>query len=268
MTASGGPIVWLSGRYLADADARVPATSDTVLLGVGAFETMRLVRGVAPLLEHHLARLRCACSILSLRATAELHRAEWDGVIRGLAARNGLSDGVARITVGQGFTLVTTRPLPHRMDDERRDGVSLSTCGEARGAPALKGTARLDLWLAERTRGGEVLLVDPGGRVLESSRANFFAVTAQGIQTAAPPDALPGIARALVIEEAERLGLLVTQAAPRLPEIGRWREAFLTNAVSGVRPVVRIDDLGLDPPSPGSLTRKLQKALDARAHVA
>jgi branched-chain amino acid aminotransferase len=266
--AAGGPIVWLSGRYLPDAEARVPATSDTVLLGVGAFETMRLVRGVAPLLEHHLARLRCACSLLSLKATAELRRAEWDEVIRDLAARNGLSDGVARITVGQGFTLVTTRPLPPRMEAERCDGVALSTWGRARGAPALKGTARLDLWLAERTRGGEVLLVDPGGRVLESSRANFFAVTRQGLQTAAAADALPGVARAIVIEEAQRLGLLVTQDAPCLPEVGRWREAFLTNAVSGVRPVARIDDIRLDPPGPGSLTRTLQRALDARAQVA
>jgi branched-chain amino acid aminotransferase len=259
--------VWLSGRYVPEAEARVPATSDTVLLGVGAFETMRLVRGAVPLLEQHLARLRCACSALSLKEGVELGHSEWGDLIRGLAARNGMTDGVARITVGQGFTLVTLRRLPPRMDAERRDGVTLATRRQARGAAGLKGTSRLDLWLAERSRGGEVLLVDALGRVLETSRANFFAVTAEEIQTAAPPDALPGVARALVLEETERLGLDVKQAAPSLSDIGRWREAFLTNAVTGVRPVRSIDDRGLGEPAPGPLTRKLQRALDARARI-
>lgn len=265
-------VVWLSGRYLPAERARVPATSDSVLLGVGAFETMRLVGGAAPLLDLHLERLHGACAALGLGRSLRMGpggssrrpSAKWAPVLAKLAERNRPRNGIARITVGDGFVLISCRGLERAAAGERKQGVALTTRRFRRGAARIKGTSRLDLWLAERDAGGEILLVDHLNRIFETSRASFFAVTADGLETAAPPHVLGGIGLHLVGQAAEEAGIALRHVAPALHESSAWREAFVTNAVYGVRPVREIDGHPLAGPVPGSVSMLLQSALDRR----
>ncbi len=257
-------VVWLSGRFLRANVARVPATSAAVTHGLGLFESMRLVRGELPLLDLHLARLRTSCMGMGLDADV----ADWRAVTAELAARNRMKSGVVRITLARDFALASCRRLPRGLAAERERGISLGTAPIARPAASLKSTSRADLWLAERAAGGEVALLGPGRRLLETSLANLFIVSRRGLETAPAPHVLPGIARGLVVELARGLGVPVRLRAPRLAERAQWREAFATNAVRGVRPVVRIDAATLPLPGSGSLTRQLQKALDQRMRLA
>ncbi|MBW2281938.1 MAG: aminotransferase class IV [Deltaproteobacteria bacterium] len=253
------PTVWLSGRFVSAERARVPALSPAVLDGVGAYETLRLVRGEAPLAALHAARLATTCLALGL----EPPRTDWARVIVQLARRNGVARGVARITLSRDFELVSLRTLPRGLARERREGIGLETVRLQRGAAALKSTSRLPLVLAEGTDGSEVLLRGERGALLETSRANFFAVTARGLETAPSPLVLPGIARGLVVELARGLGAPIRLRAPRAGELEGVREAFVTNAVRGVRPVHSIDGVRI-PVAPDSLTFRLQKSLDQR----
>ena len=253
-------VLWLSGRFMAEEDGARPATRSRLALARGVFETLRVVGGAAPLIDLHVARLRGACAELGLGAPA----ADLDEVVRELAARNGLRDAAARICVGEDVALVKVRRLPPELGRERREGVTLTTARVAHAAPHLKRTSRRALDFAEREAGGEVLLRDGHGGLLESSRANLFVLDADGLRTAAPPAVLPGIARALVLGFACELGIPIAPEAPRLDRRDGWRECFLTNALRGLRPVVAIDGDPLPLPASGALTWRLGKALDLR----
>ena len=252
--------VWLSGRFLAEEDAKLPATDPLLLHARGVFETLRVVGGAAPLIDLHLARLRGACAELGLAVPD----ADLSDVVHELSARNGLPDAAARVTVGQDIALVSCRALPPGIARERRKGVAVRTARVTHAAPHLKGTSRLALELAEREAGGEVLLRDGRGRLLEGSRANLFVREADALRTAAPPEVLPGIARSLVLGFAAELGVPVVEEPPRLDRRASWRECFLTNALRGVRPVSSIDGGRLPELDSDALTWRLQKALDVR----
>ena len=77
-----GGIVWLNGRLVSAERARVPATLPLVLQGMGLYETLRIVRGRAPLVERHIARLARSARELGIR----LRRRDWDGSIAELAS--------------------------------------------------------------------------------------------------------------------------------------------------------------------------------------
>jgi len=257
--ASGGALdwVWLNGRFIRSGSARAPALSPVVTDGFGVYETVRIAAGLAPLWPRHEQRLRRACDELGL-AWPEV---DWRALLHSLAQRCEIREGRARITLGAGLVLISCGPLPPATARERRQGVTLSRVAIGRDRPGIKSTSRLALVLAEAEHGGEVLLC-PGGRVLETSRANAFVVTARGIETAPGRSVLPGIARELVLDEARALGLAVRQRAPLWRERRRWREVFVSNALRGVRPVRKIDDFEIPALRRDSVTRTLQKALD------
>ena len=257
-------VVWLNGHLVPVAEARVPATSATVTAGFGAFETLRMVGGRAPLAELHVERLRRTCGELALPDAGT----DWGRVASELAERMGLPDSVVRITVGVEFALVTCEPLAASVTQERSTGVDLHSVALPRVPAGLKTTSRLPLVLAERRAGGEVLLRGVAGEGLETSRANLFAVVGRALYTAPTRAVLPGIARQLVLEIAQAQGVFTLECAPSALELADARELFLTNAVRGVRPVASLDARALVLPDAESLTRRLQRALDERMGIA
>ena len=257
------PVVWLNGEFVPETRAAVPALDPLVQLGVGLFETVRVVRGRAPLLPAHQSRLERGLAQLGFDAPP----VDWSAVIAELASRRRLPEGVARITVGPGTALVTCSPLPEELEEQRTAGVPLPFARIVHPLPGLKSTSRLPLWLAEQHTGSETAVLGTGGRVLETTRANLFALTERGLETAPKISVLPGIARALVLDLARELGVEVRLRAPRLGEQGQWQHVFLTNAVRGLRPVASFGTRKCGPPEPNGLVRRLQKALDHRMGV-
>jgi branched-subunit amino acid aminotransferase/4-amino-4-deoxychorismate lyase len=252
--------IWHSGRFAREAEAVVPATSRSVRSGFGVFETLRVRGGRGLLLPRHLARLEASATSLGL------WRGPLDaaGILAELSRRNQLDDAFARITLGDGFAHVALSPLPTELDEQRGRGLRLPVIALARALPGVKSTSRLELEIAERDAGGEALLSRSRVELLETTRANFFAVTDRGLETAAPTEVLPGIGRQLVLEIATERKLAVCTAAPRLTERERWREAFAISSARGVRPVREIDATPLAA-STGPITLELQRAFDERA---
>jgi len=258
--SEGKPVVWLNGDFVPEVEARVSATSATVTSGLGAFETLRIAGGRAPLAALHAARLRQTCGELGLPDPG----AAWERIACELARRSGLSDAQVRITIGLDFALVTCAALAASVADERRRGVALRSLVLPRTDVALKTTSRLPLVLAERRAGGEVLLRGRNGEALESTRANLFAVVGRALYTAPAHTVLPGVARQLVLEIARAGRIFTLECAASALELADASELFLTNAVRGVRPVASLDGRVLPHPAADSLTRRLQQALDAR----
>ncbi len=240
MSASPGPdrprIAWIDGRLVPEPQARVPATSAAVLHGLGVFETVRIASGAAPLWERHRARLERACAELAL----PVPRLDWAGAFAALAQQSAAADGVVRVTLGEGFALLTWRELPPELEREKREGVHLAQVEHARELPALKTSSRAALVQLERRGDGEVLLAQRG-ELLETSRSNLFRYGRGQLWTAPADRVLPGIARGWVLDRARALGVVVEERAPRLHARTARVDWFLSNAVRGIRRIASID---------------------------
>jgi branched-chain amino acid aminotransferase len=89
------------------------------------------------------------------------------------------------------------------------------------------------------------------GAVVCADCANVFAVLDGRIVT--PPvsaGALPGTARAALLEASMQQGTPILERALSQADIARAEAVFVTNAVSGVVPASRVDGRALDPCHP------------------
>ena len=85
--------------------------------------------------------------------------------------------------------------------------------------------------------GEQLLLTDDTGELLETDRANLFAV-ADGVLLTPPADGrlLPGTTRAAIIQAARDSGIKVGFKPLTLDQLQAASEVFVTNAVAGVAP--------------------------------
>ncbi len=92
----------------------------------------------------------------------------------------------------------------------------------------------------------QLLILDAGGDVLETDRANVFAVV-DGVLRTPPADGrlLPGITRAAVLRLAARDGIPASEAPCSTRLLLRASEVFVTNSVHGIMPVRSLAATGL-----------------------
>jgi para-aminobenzoate synthetase / 4-amino-4-deoxychorismate lyase len=112
----------------------------------------------------------------------------------------------------------------------------------------------------------QLLLTGPGGSVLETDKANVFALTGGVLRTpAADGQILPGIMRARVLAAARSLGVAVAEAPLSLAELLTADEVLVTNSIRGVLPVIAADsgagDRRADGWRPGATTVRLAAAV-------
>ncbi|TAK56459.1 MAG: branched-chain amino acid aminotransferase, partial [Dehalococcoidia bacterium] len=110
----------------------------------------------------------------------------------------------------------------------------------------------------------EALFLNTRGDVAEGAASNVFIVRGRELLT--PPasaGALPGIARATVLELAPTLGLTPRESTLTLDSIRTADEAFLTNSLMEVLPLVRLDGAPIAGGRPGSATQSLRAAYRA-----
>jgi branched-chain amino acid aminotransferase len=106
------------------------------------------------------------------------------------------------------------------------------------------------------------LLLNHAGRVAEGSITNVFAVTGGVLVT--PPvseGALPGITREAVLELSRGAGMLANERPLETEELLGADEAFLTNAVRGILPLVRVGGEPIGGVVPGPVSRRLRLML-------
>ena len=121
---------------------------------------------------------------------------------------------------------------------------------------------------AGRPRGAaadeQVLITDETGEILETDKANVFAVI-DGVLLTPPADGrlLPGTTRAAVMRAARGHGIRVGQKPLTLDELASASEVFVTNAVVGVLPVTAVDGCPASWRS-GQVIATLAAALTAR----
>jgi branched-chain amino acid aminotransferase len=280
--------LWLSwnGRIVALGEAKISLLDRGVLYGDGLFETMRAYGGRVFRLEAHLERLGSSAPVVRLMlpwTAAELSEA-----VRGVLAASGLGDAYLRLTVlrGEGppgpapvagvspHYFVIARPLKPYPERCYREGATaiMATTRQNEGSPLsrVKSTSYLNHVLAigeARDAGAdEALLLNNREELAEGATSNLFLVRGDTLLT--PPvecGCLPGVTRAVVLERAPALGLTPQLRPLTLPDLLAADEAFLTNSLMEVMPLVRVGEHPIGAGRPGAVTARV--AAEYRATV-
>jgi len=266
--------VYLNGELVAAEQAALPALDRGLLYGYGLFETMRSYGGRVFRLAEHYRRLEAGAEMLAIPVPLTL--AALEEAVEATLARNGLPDAYVRLTVtagpggdgGNASVILFAREVTEYPPELRERGmaavVSAVRRNETSPLARVKSLNCLDNLLAReearRSGAGEALLLNTRDFIAEGAASNVFLVRNGTLVTpGVEAGALPGITRQAVLELAGEEGIEVVETSLALSDLAGAGEAFLTNSVMEVMPLVSVDGRPVGPGSPGPLTERLAR---------
>jgi len=265
--------VWLNGALYPDDEARISIFDHGLVVGDGAFETVKVTGGQAFALTRHLDRLARSAAGLGMPAP------DLDQIRAGALA---VIDAAPQMLLARMRITVTAGAGP--LGSERGDSpltaiVAISeqtspgafvdvavvpwSRNEHGALSGLKTTSygenvRALAYAAERG-GGEGIFANTAGNVCEGTGTNIFGVLGGRLIT--PPRSagcLAGVTRALVIE-----WFGAAEENIELAALSNAEEAFLTGTTRDVQSIRNVNGLKL-PQSPGPITRKAAEVFAMR----
>ena len=249
----------LHNDEIRDAGDDVLAPGQVGLMnGWGVFSTIRVYDGVMFAWERHWERMRrdAARMRVPFPEKAEwleerLHRLidanqAWNATLRAVVVRNrgGMFEGPG---TREFDVLGFTRDVKQWGDGARLGVVphGRHAASEFSGVKILSWSQNLTLYERAQERGlDEVVLLNERGEVAECTSANIFL--AQGSRVWTPPLAagcLPGVTRALLLEEIRVPGFQIFEQAVQLNDLASADEVFITSTTRELLPVSSIEGL-------------------------
>ena len=245
--------IWVDGRLWQSDTASLPVMSRGVQYGAGLFESLRVERGEAPFLSHHLARLqRSATALFGL----SLPDFTWEAIITQLVEANGLAGKTAavKIMVSQGaegsracHVVLTARPYTHRLNVLGKPGLSVVTFPSPRTSP-LADHKSLNYLVSLKARdyaaglgADEALLLNGDGSVSELATANIIALSGDRALLPASGHVLPGVMQSLVIPLLQAWGYRVEEERLGVGDLYSMDSLIATNALMGAVPIMALD---------------------------
>jgi branched-subunit amino acid aminotransferase/4-amino-4-deoxychorismate lyase len=270
--------VYLNGEYVPADEATIPALDAGVLFGRGVFETFRARRGSVYRLDQHLQRLKAGAKTLSIPLPQAL--AELPAIVRELARQCELVDARVRLTLtagaegGDPSLLIEAKPVtgyPPTMYERGAAAVIASVRrNETSPLAGVKTLNYTDNVLAREAAGSEgadeAIMLNGRGLIADGSAFNVFAVRDGQLRTPTVEDgALPGVTRGAVLELASEAGIAAEETALTPDDLQSADEAFLTNAIVGVMPLVSVDGGKIGDGRPGPLTQQVKELYERDA---
>jgi branched-chain amino acid aminotransferase len=273
--------IWMDGKIVDEAEARVPVTDHGLLYGDGVFEGMRVIGGRVFRIERHLARLDFGAKVLALSlpytlpeirgAVEDTVRAfgQQEGYIRLIVTRGVGPLGVDPTTCPRGSLIIIVTTIKLFSEEQRERGLDMITSSYRRPTAdvldvRVKSLNYLNSVLPKleaRQRGAdEALLLNPRGHIAEAAVANVFALRGKQLFTPPPSDGcLEGINRGVVLELAPSLGLEAHERSIGRADLLAADEVFLTGSGAGVIAVRSLDGRVLGAGQRGPVTALLQQ---------
>jgi branched-chain amino acid aminotransferase len=273
--------VYISGKLVPSAEAKISIFDHGVLYGDGVFEGLRIYHGKVFRLEEHITRLYESARAIWLEIPIP-----YDAMCRAVnetVRANGLSEGYVRLMVTRGCGTLsldanickdpqviiiadTIALYPHELYEQGLEIVTASTVRNHPAAlnPRIKSLNYLNNILAkiEGLKAGciEVLMLNHKGEVAECSGDNIFVVK-NGELFTPPVDAgiLAGITRKAVIEVARAAGIAVHEVPLSRHDVYVADECFLTGTAAEVIAVVKVDSRVIGTGKPGPMTQDLER---------
>jgi branched-chain amino acid aminotransferase len=269
-------MLYLDGRIVDPGQARIDPRDRGFLLGDGLFETMRAERGRVPFLDRHLDRLEAGAATLGI-PLPQPRTALGAACLEVLHANRLMDkDAALRITLSRGPGPRGLAPPPEPAPTLLIGAAAVADTAPARAVISrirrnehsplsrIKSLNYLDAVLALREaseRGAdEALLCNTAGRLACASAANLFLIRDGALLTPGLDEGvLPGITRGLILELASEVGLIAEETAIAPSALERVEEAFLTNSLIGIRPLVAVNGHPVGRGGIGPLTKRLRE---------
>jgi branched-chain amino acid aminotransferase len=227
--------------------------------GWGVFSTLRVHRGVLFAWERHFARM--AKDARMLRVPFPATGSEMAADLKKLIAANEAAEATLRVIVMRNKGGMWEGPGIERPYDlyafttglkDWGESVRLGWKPEARhaanefaGTKMLSWSFNLCMYEEAQERGyDEVVLLNERGEVSELTSANLFAVF--GDEAVTPPldsGCLPGITRALLLEEVKVPGIVVREGRLMAEDLERADGLFITSSTRDLLPVAEVEGL-------------------------
>jgi 4-amino-4-deoxychorismate lyase len=243
--------VWINGGERGCID---PADRG-LAYGDGLFETIRIERGQAVLLDDHMDRLSAGAAVLGIAFDEMLVRKEFSRFLescpescvakilltRGCSGRGYLPDPAATPT-----RVFSAYPMPAHAHDLAGTGVAAGICilrlALQPRLAGIKHLNRLEQVLLRREleelRADEALVCSFRGDVIEGVFSNVFMVRQGVLHTPVIDEAgVKGVFRTAILRHAKHQGLPVVEGRYSLDEFLAADEIFFCNSVNGVWPV-------------------------------
>lgn len=275
------PIIYVSGAFVPQSEARISVLDHAVLYGDGIFETAVARNGRLFKLDRHIERGFRSMAAIALVPPCDRHTMR--SLVIEAVRRNELGDAYVKWIVTRGSNgrplmdptgceanlIVMALPYIERAD-RLAEGLRLKTAAIRRPAgqvldPQIKSINYLNLILAKleaKAAGAdEALMLDTNGRVCEAPGWNVFLLRGRHLVTPRH-DILFGITRETVIELAPAAGLTVEAADLELYDAYTADEAFLASTAGGLLPIASIDGRVVGGGTPGPVFAALRAAYE------
>jgi len=267
-------IAYVNGRYVPQRDASVNIEDRGYQFADGVYEVIYVHGGRLIDEDRHLDRLER--SLRELRIAQPMHREALRCVLREVAARNRVTDGIVYMQVTRGVAkrdhafpaawtppslVITSRRIPPFPAEADAWTVHAITQPDIRWSRVdIKSVGLLPNVLAKqaaREQGaGEAILFDRNGMVTEGSSTNVWIVDAKGVLRTRHLDnaILAGCTRGAVIALMADAGMTFEECAFSLDELRAAQEVFITSATSFVRAITAVDGATIGDGTPGPVT--------------
>lgn len=274
------PAVYLNGKLMRASEARISPFDHGFLFGDGVFETVRAYGGQVFESSAHFERLATSAEVADIALPFE--KSGWDALLDEVVRANGIDDAVLRVTVTRGVgqavvghaeteptVLVAPRPVPPRGPADWERGITCAmvdvrTRSHDHLNPEIKCLSYMSNVLAlrqARERGAdEAIMLTGNGFVAEGSVSNVFGVWDGVLITPPEGEILPGVTRAVVLEQARAGNIPVKEEPLPAGRLVGADEMFITGTGWEVMPVTFLDGNQIGDGRPGPVTRSLYAA--------
>lgn len=271
--------IWMDGKLVEKADAKVSVYDHGLLYGDGVFEGIRAYHGTLFEIEAHLERLYASAK--AIRLAIPISREEFRSAIDETVQANHFQDCYIRAVVTRGvgnlglnpnrcekpcvFIIADTIELYSREMYEK--GLAIITSSVIRNhpsalSPRIKSLNYLNNILAKIEAAdanvAEAIMLNHEGNVAECTADNIFIVRGGQVQTPTTSDGiLEGVTRGVMLKLCKTLSIPIAEKTLQKHDLYIADECFLTGSGAEVVPVTKIDGRPIGNGAPGPITRKL-----------
>jgi branched-chain amino acid aminotransferase len=281
--------IYLDGKFVDDADAKISVFDHGLLYGDGVFEGIRLYQGNVFRLDEHLERLEYSAKAILLKIPHS--RTELAEITCETCRQNGLRDAYIRLVVTRGVgdlglapwlcpkpsLFVIASKISLYPQEHYDNGLSIVTVPTRRINPAaLPSTVKSLNYLnnilgkieARQFGALEAIMLNDQGYIAECTADNVFTVHKGEIFTpSASQGALKGVTRGTIFDVAKEIGVPIRETNMTRYDVWCADECFLTGTGAEVIPVVKLDGREIGTGKPGPITQQVLASFRRRVLI-
>ena len=273
--------IYLNGKLVDKADAKVSVFDHGFLYGDGAFEGVRSYHGRVFRLERHIDRLYE--SMHTLMIDPRMTKKEMIGAVVKTLRANKIKDGYIRLIVSRGDgdlgldprkcfgrpnVIIITDKIhlyPPQLYQKGMEIITVPTVKNHPNAlsPQLKSLNYLNNILAKIEASlcgyNEAIMLQDNGTIGECTGDNVF-IYKNGVLSTPYLGCLKGITCGAILELALKMKIKVFEGYITRHEMYNAQECFLTGTAAELVPIVKVDGRVIGGGRPGLVTKKLWRA--------